>query len=506
MESAELRISRISQMEINLKVDLHKSNLMVALMQQKKLEDLITHFNETYRNLCESRPDMRSPSIMQDLDGRFYADLFSRDLDGELKKELGKNPDNQDKNEIARLKRQIETRILINGIDEQSKAEYLDAPSNEGIDKFGVKIEVLGHVINWFIIGPLDQSTQKFRDIIYLAAANAHALTKGCTGYYRGTNSLHVKRHHTKLDDALYNHNHYRFENDVTPDMLRDHMNAIIMQEFGGNILNRDRSHVGSEVHMSMEMRKRIVDTIVGEYEGYYKIFTTERNLKSAIDMHNEALIRQVVDQFMDYARKTRKFDSKEALEDFIHITLTNTLLKNGITTEMLGEYGAGMFSKMVREYPVQGSGGNYVFNFSEYKRQYAIKSGQYSVPPQGYNHYKTLFDQTDGDHEPRKFSQKDVYNNSADRKLTLDDEQELKVAKAHEDVCKNLEQDSTRAIGSFMALFRSTQTKINFGLVHTSTNTSSSFYKDKPVMTLGAGEAVLQGSNNGLEAKTFTK
>jgi hypothetical protein len=502
MEAADLRISRLTQLEIDLKVDLYKANIMVALKQQKKLEHLITRFNNSYKKLCESHPEMRSPCVMQDLDGRFYADLFSRDLDGELKKELAKNPDNRDKNEIARLQRQIETRVLIEGIDEQSKLENPDAPANNGVDKFGVKIEVLGQVINWFIIGPLDQSTQKFRDIIYLAAANSHAMTDGCTGYYRGSNSLHVKRHHTKLDDALYNHNHYRFEREVTPDMLGDHMNAIIMQEHGGNILNRDQRPIGGEVYMSMEMRKRIVDTIVSEYEGYYKIFTIERSLKSAIDMHNEALIMQVIDQFMQYANKTKKFDSKEALKNFIHRTITNILLKNGITQEMLIGYGAGIFSKMVKEYPVQGSGGNYIFSFADYLEQYAVMSDQCSVPPQGYNHYKMLFDQTDGDGDSRKFSQRDIYNNSADRKLTLDDEQELKVAKAHEDVCKNLAQDSTRAIGSFKALFRSTHIKINFGLVHAVTNTPSSFYKDKPVTIVSASTSAVDDSTSSLESK----
>jgi DNA-binding ferritin-like protein (Dps family) len=501
MATAELRISRISQLELDLKVDVHKANLEVALSQQKKLERLIKNFNDEYQTLCASHPEMRSPCIMQDLDGLFYADLLARDLGAELNAELTKATNAQDKNEIARLKNQISTVELIKGIDAQTYEADSQAPVNNGIDKFGVKIEVLGQVINWFIIGDMDQSTQVFRDIVYMAAANAHSLTDGCTGYYRGTNSLHLKRHHTKLEDSFYNHNHYRFERDVTPEMLREHMNAIIVQEHGGNILNRDHRHIGDEAYMSLAIRKNIVDTLVGEYEEFYKNFSTERNLTSAIDMHNTDLIKQVVDLFMEYAVKTKKFDSKKSLEDFIHVTITIPLLNNGITPEMLGKYGEKLFENIAKhEYPVQGTGGNYVFSFAEYMNQYAAKAEQHPVPPKGYDHYKMLFDQTDGDGDARKFSQKDVYNHSSDRKLTLDDEQELKVAKAHEDVCKNMTHNPTRGFGSFMALFRSTQTKANFK--YTPITTHASLFKENPAAVSSGTVKVIDQA----ESKSYRK
>ena len=73
-----------------------------------------------------------------------------------------------------------------------------------------------------------------------------------------------------------------------------------------------------------------------------------------------------------------------------------------------------------------------------------------------------------------RKFSQKDIYNNSAERKLTPDDEQELKVATAYEISCKNQQHNPTRGFGNFMALFRSTRTKANFTL------TEANFFRPK--------------------------
>jgi hypothetical protein len=286
IQESILKNDHVTETELQLKVDLHKADLAVALLQQNKLEQLINRFNTAYNEIIKKRPEMQQPRIIQDLDGSFYCDLLSRDIQAELKNEYAKHEKDRDPAAIKLLIQQLEDQALIVEIDNKNLGTILEC---NGIETFTIKLEVLGQVINWFVIGEMDQSTQDFRDVIYKTAAQAHALIDGCTGYYRGTNSLHLKRHHTRVEDSFNNHNHYRFDKNVTPDMLRDHMNAIIIQQFGGNILDQERTTIGNEIYMSVDRRKVIVDRIVGEYENFYHSFSIVREPHKAIDMYNIA-------------------------------------------------------------------------------------------------------------------------------------------------------------------------------------------------------------------------
>lgn len=99
--------------------------------------------------------------------------------------------------------------------------------------------------INWLVLGEMNKDGQKFRDEIYACAALAHnQVDRGCGKYYRGTNSVHVKRLHSDPFESMYNHNHYPlggklgadfdvcdFPDDVTPSEFRAHVMEFARQD-----------------------------------------------------------------------------------------------------------------------------------------------------------------------------------------------------------------------------------------------------------------------------------
>jgi hypothetical protein len=76
----------------------------------------------------------------------------------------------------------------------------------------------------------MDETTQTFRDELYSSAAIGHLkVEKHCERYYRGTNSLHVKKMHTNEAESGFNHNHYRVsEGDVTPADVLQHLIGVV--------------------------------------------------------------------------------------------------------------------------------------------------------------------------------------------------------------------------------------------------------------------------------------
>lgn len=122
--------------------------------------------------------------------------------------------------------------------------EQLGDQTPQGWDKetrVFVVVATYRNTINWLVLGEMNKDSQKFRDEIYLCASRAHnTLERGCGKYYRGTNSVHVKRLHSDPFESMYNHNHYPLGGlkgadfdaqttpmDVTPDEFRQHILAF---------------------------------------------------------------------------------------------------------------------------------------------------------------------------------------------------------------------------------------------------------------------------------------
>ncbi len=122
--------------------------------------------------------------------------------------------------------------------------DQLGPDTPEGWDKetrVFVVVATYRNTINWLVLGEMNKDSQKFRDEIYVCASRAHnTLERGCGKYYRGTNSVHVKRLHSDPFESMYNHNHYplgglkgadfdarTFPDDVTPEEFTQHVLAF---------------------------------------------------------------------------------------------------------------------------------------------------------------------------------------------------------------------------------------------------------------------------------------
>lgn len=455
----------LDQFEFNLHMDLQRSKLDESLANVHKLEFLIKEFNGSYA----LRREEFSNTIIQDVDGAFYEDMYARDFSIELMETEQLMADEDDPLERASLvekqriiEKQRQERELLQVIDQQNLDKL--NPSLTGLCDVSIRVEIHNQVINWFIIAPKDQTTQAFRDVYFRAAANAHGLAEGCSGYYRGTNSLHLKRHHTKVEDAGFNHNHYRFVMDITPKLVSEHMNAILLQEHGGAILDRDRRPIGEEVFMSMERRKGIIDQIVGEYEVFYEAYTEKVQIEEAIDRFNRDLVMSVVGTCCKNLSSISSFESEGVFNVFITESVTKILLRNGITSDQLEKYGPQLFSELARDYelttPSSSGETTFSFSFDNYCKDYKETASSSASHPKGYHQYDSLKSVSHRHEGTHMYSQQEIYQSSADRQLTPQDADEMDAAKLHEELCKNAAHDPIRGFGSFMAAFRSTAKK----------------------------------------------
>ncbi len=95
-----------------------------------------------------------------------------------------------------------------------------------------IKFQVKGSTITWYFDAPKDETHQDWRDdFVYMPAAVGHLEVDGhCEKYWRGTNSLHIKKMHTRQSEDKLNHNHYRIENDrdVTPTQVAQHLVGFV--------------------------------------------------------------------------------------------------------------------------------------------------------------------------------------------------------------------------------------------------------------------------------------
>lgn len=79
-----------------------------------------------------------------------------------------------------------------------------------------IRFQVKGGTMTWYFIAPKDETHQSWRDELYMAAGLGHLkVDNHCEKYWRGTNSLHLKKMHTRESEDELNHNHYRLENDI---------------------------------------------------------------------------------------------------------------------------------------------------------------------------------------------------------------------------------------------------------------------------------------------------
>jgi hypothetical protein len=82
-----------------------------------------------------------------------------------------------------------------------------------------IKFQVKLSTITWYFDAPKDETHQDFRNEVYGSAALGHKkVDNHCEKYWRGTNSLHVKKMHTNENESGLNHNHHRMKKDVYVD------------------------------------------------------------------------------------------------------------------------------------------------------------------------------------------------------------------------------------------------------------------------------------------------
>ncbi len=93
-----------------------------------------------------------------------------------------------------------------------------------------IQFQVKGGCFTWYILAPMDETKQSFRDEVYGCAGLGHLkVSRHCEKYWRGTNSLHVKKMHTHEDESGFNHNHYRMKDcDVDTVAVYEHLNGFV--------------------------------------------------------------------------------------------------------------------------------------------------------------------------------------------------------------------------------------------------------------------------------------
>ncbi|WP_019216628.1 hypothetical protein, partial [Legionella tunisiensis] len=126
-------------------------------------------------------------------------------------------------------------------------------------------ISVSRETIGWFIAAPLehDYTSQQWRNEVYGTAADAHR-EMGCVGYYRGTNSLHIRRQHQTAEEAAHNHNHYRFESEVTPELFAQHIRNFV--KYDKLSTHNDSSMIGLSKFLTKDDAEMIIEAFTQCY------------------------------------------------------------------------------------------------------------------------------------------------------------------------------------------------------------------------------------------------
>ncbi len=154
-------------------------------------------------------------------------------------------------------------------------SELVEDPAHKTM-KVPIKIQIKEGVLTWYFEAPMDQTTQSFRDEVFLAAGLAQVnVDHARFRYLRGTNSLHVKKMHTQEAESLMNHNHYILDKgeDFTPERVKQHLNSFVQAEREltkkGYIQN-----ASSEVGKEKFLNQAEADAIVKKYEEHWNKIT----------------------------------------------------------------------------------------------------------------------------------------------------------------------------------------------------------------------------------------
>jgi hypothetical protein len=132
-----------------------------------------------------------------------------------------------------------------------------------------VKIQVKEGTITWYFanVGH-DETTQEFRNQVFRTAALGHLLVPGaCAKYYRGTNSMHLKRMHTSEEEAMMNHNHYRVHDDhISVSQFSQHLKGFLEAERAYGIENKFLNEEEAKVLIAEYANfDKGLDAVVGE-------------------------------------------------------------------------------------------------------------------------------------------------------------------------------------------------------------------------------------------------
>lgn len=122
----------------------------------------------------------------------------------------------------------------------------------------GIRFQVKGGCMTWYIIAPKDETHQSFRDELYQSAAVGHLTVENhCEKYWRGTNSLHIKKMHGNEKESGFNHNHYRIKEDlyVEPKDVAEHLIGTVKAQRDMKLY----SATGREKFMDMDEASKII-------------------------------------------------------------------------------------------------------------------------------------------------------------------------------------------------------------------------------------------------------
>jgi len=125
-----------------------------------------------------------------------------------------------------------------------TKGQVFEIFHSEDTIEVPIHFQVKGSTLTWYFLSPMDETHQTFRDELYQSAALGHLSVKDhCEKYWRGTNSLHVKKMHTAEAESGRNHNHYRLKNDrdARPTHVCQHLFGLVeaQREMGLTVLGQ---------------------------------------------------------------------------------------------------------------------------------------------------------------------------------------------------------------------------------------------------------------------------
>lgn len=128
-----------------------------------------------------------------------------------------------------------------------------------------IMFQVVDGTLNWYFIAPMDVTKQEDRDELYQSAALGHlSVDDHCERYWRGTNSLHVKKMHTKEEESEFNHNHYRLdgETEATPKHVEQHLRGLVLAQRRMGLIDKD----GNEKFLTMREAAKITHQFAIHY------------------------------------------------------------------------------------------------------------------------------------------------------------------------------------------------------------------------------------------------